>query len=74
MLLANQIAVFFNHQYLWKETSNVLIFLHGDISHRKIASKSTTVGWIWPATLSLNLTEEAKVFSTMHYTLPLVIG
>ena len=30
MLLANQIAVFFDHQFLWKESINILDFLHGD--------------------------------------------
>ena len=28
MLSANQIAVFFDHQYIWKESSGILIILH----------------------------------------------
>ena len=30
LFLANQIAVFFDHQFLWKESINILDFLHGD--------------------------------------------
>ena len=26
----NQIAVFFDHQYLWRESIDILYFLHGD--------------------------------------------
>ena len=40
------------HQYLWKETLNVLDFLYRDVYHGKIASKCATVGWVWPGVLS----------------------
>ena len=46
MLSASQIAVFFDHQYLWKESSDVLNFLHVDKYHRKVAYEATTFGWV----------------------------
>ena len=36
VLSFNQIAGFFDHQYLWKECANVFDFLHGDIHQRKV--------------------------------------
>ena len=45
MLLPSQVAEFFDHQYVRKETINVLDFLHRDINQKKIASKSTFVGY-----------------------------
>ena len=47
MYSPNQIAVVFYHQYLWKESSDLLDFLHGDIK-RNIASEFSTFGWLWP--------------------------
>ena len=41
-------AGFFDHQYLWKGTDGVLDFLHRDSYKRKKASKSFTIGWVWP--------------------------
>ena len=35
MLSTNQIAVFFDHQYLSKEFIDTLVFLYGDISKVK---------------------------------------
>ena len=32
---ANQIAVLFDHQYVWKELIDILGFLHGDLSSKK---------------------------------------
>ena len=51
MLSANQIAVFFDHQYLWKESIDLLVFLHGDNHQRKIASETTTLDVIWAIVL-----------------------
>ena len=39
---------FFDHQNLWKETINVLHFLHADINHGMMVYKTTTNVWIWP--------------------------
>ena len=46
--MSNQAVGFFDHQYLRKETINVLDFLHKDSYQREIVSKSSTVGWTWP--------------------------
>ena len=52
MLLSKQVAGFFYHQYLCKETISVLDFLHRDNSQGKIASKSTDVGYMWSGVAS----------------------
>ena len=44
----NHSAEFFDYQYLWKKTINILGFLHRDNYQRSIVSKSTTVGYVWP--------------------------
>ena len=45
ILSANQIATFFGHQYLWKESNDMLVFLY-EVSHQgKVASKTTTQGF-----------------------------
>ena len=44
MLLSNQIAGFFDHQHFWKESINVLDFLHGGSHQGKIASEATPFG------------------------------
>ena len=50
MLSANQIAsLFFDHQYLCKESVNILDFFHGDIRHWKETSEGTIFGWVWSA-------------------------
>ena len=46
VLLSNQIPGFFDHQYLWKESIGILDFLHGDNHQRKVASETTTLGWM----------------------------
>ena len=48
MLSANQVAVFFDHQYLWKESIDPTDFLHGNNHQRKISSETITFGWVWP--------------------------
>ena len=45
MPLSGKIIGFFDHQYLWKETTNVLDFLHGDVNQRRAACKTTTADW-----------------------------
>ena len=43
MLSANQIAVFFDHQYLWKESSGILVIFHGVGLQAKAASEKALV-------------------------------
>ena len=50
VLLSYLTARFFDHQYLWKETTIVSDFLHRHVYQRKIASMS--VGWVWPCMTS----------------------
>ena len=45
-LLSNQIAGVFDHQYLWKESIAILVFLHGVIHQGKAASETITFGWV----------------------------
>ena len=42
MLLPNKIARFFDYQYLWKESNDILGFLHGDSHHRKVVTEAVT--------------------------------
>ena len=42
-----QIAGFFDCQYLWKETINVLDLVYTNSYQKKIVSKITSVGWVW---------------------------
>ena len=48
MLLSNQLAEFLSHQYLWKECMDNLDFMHGDIHQLKVASETSTSGWVFP--------------------------
>ena len=45
MLSTIQIAVFFVHQHLRKESINTLDFVHGDNHQGKLASETATFGW-----------------------------
>ena len=47
-MLSNAISGFFDHQYLWKETVNVLHFLDRDSNPGKTVCKTTTAGRMWP--------------------------
>ena len=47
-LSSNQITVFFDTQYLWKESISIVDFLNGDNHQGKVVSKSTIFGWVWP--------------------------
>ena len=51
MLSFNQVAVFFDHQYIWNKSieQSVLDVLHRDSQVKKITCGSTTVGWLWPS-------------------------
>ena len=59
-LLTNQIAGFFDRQYLWNKAGNALAFLHTDSTYQgKITSKTTTMigsGQACPATRRFVLT------------------
>ena len=48
MLSTNQIAVFLDHQYFWKESIFTLDFLHGDNYQGKVGSETTAFVWVWP--------------------------
>ena len=43
MLSANQIAVFFYHQYLWKESSDILVTFHGVSPQAKAVSEKVVL-------------------------------
>ena len=45
MHLTKQIALFFDHQYLWKGSINTFDFLLGDNQQREAESETTTFGW-----------------------------
>ena len=45
MLSANHIAVFFDHQYLWKKSSDILVIFHGAGLQAKAASEKVAV-WL----------------------------
>ena len=47
MFLSNQIGIFFDYQYLWKELSDILHFLHRDINYRKVVSETNVFDWVW---------------------------
>ena len=44
-LLSNQTAGLFDYQYLWKESTDIFDFLHGDNDQGKVGSKAT-VFWL----------------------------
>ena len=46
MPYTNQIAVFFDHQYLWKELINKLDFLLGNNYQGKVEPEFTTFGLV----------------------------
>ena len=48
MFSANQIAVFFDHQYLWKESGDFLVIFHGVGLRAKAASEKVEV-WSYVA-------------------------
>ena len=51
-LSSSQSAGFFDDQYLWKESSDILsIILHRVSPQVKIASETTTFHWVWPIVL-----------------------
>ena len=54
-LLSNHIAEIFDHQYFWKESSNILLFLHRDSHKRKLVSETTDFGWVWLVVLLVQL-------------------
>ena len=47
-LLFNQIAVFFDRQYLLKKNIDILVF-YAWSSSRKTVSNGTIFGWVWPS-------------------------
>ena len=49
--LSASVPVLFDHQYLWKESSNLLDFLHGENHQGKVPSETTFFGWVLPVVL-----------------------
>ena len=45
MLSSNQIAGFFDHDYLWKECMDIFYFLQGNVHQGKITFETTTFIW-----------------------------
>ena len=44
MVSSNEIARFFDYQYLWKESIDIFEFLYGD---RKVAAETITFSMVW---------------------------
>ena len=47
-LSSDQIARFFDHQYIWKESRDILVLLHVVNHQVKVASEMTTFSLLWP--------------------------
>ena len=60
MLSIKQIAWFSDCQYLWKESTDLMYFLHEDYHQRKVTSETTTFGWVWPVVLLLQ--SDCRIF------------
>ena len=43
-----QIAGFFDYQYNWRESSDFLVFSHGDIYQMKVESETAPFSLMWP--------------------------
>ena len=41
-----QTAEFFDQQYIWKESIDILEFLHGEMHQEKVAPETTSFGWV----------------------------
>ena len=54
-LVPNQIVVVFDHQYLLKESIDILCFLHGDNQQRKVASENSSTFWLGVASCGFRL-------------------
>ena len=52
MLLFNEIARFFDHQFLKEGSVNILDFFCGDNHELKDAPECTTLSWVWSDNLS----------------------
>ena len=61
----NQITGFFDHQFLWEKSIDILVFLMHRVSHQgKIASEITTFDWILTS-VSLVQTDRKILWSTI---------
>ena len=47
-LSSNQTTRFFDHQYLWKESIDLLDHLVKDNHQLKVVYETTSFGWMWP--------------------------
>ena len=48
MLSYNEIVRCFDHQYIWKESVDILDSFYGDTHYRKVVTETITFGWLWP--------------------------
>ena len=61
MFLTNQIAWFFDHQYIWKELSNIFDFLHRDKSSREDIIQDQF--WLGVEILIMDVSEKNQLIS-----------
>ena len=54
MLSANEIAVFYYHQYLWKQSSDILVICHG-VGLQAYAASETVVVWSHVARFAIHV-------------------
>ena len=64
MLSTNQNAGFFDHQYLWKESSSVIVFLHVVSRQGKAPYETTTFAWVLPIVPLMQLNGRILLSST----------
>ena len=42
----------FDRQYLWKESNDILDYLHGESHYKNLTTDTITCGWVWLGRLS----------------------
>ena len=79
MILFNQIGIF-DQEWLWKESNNVLCFLHKNSHKEMVPSKSATFIWVWSCKLkpefhfgsSVGVPNERLNFSILFFKLQFI--
>ena len=79
MILFNQIGIF-DQEWLWKESNNVLCFLHKNSHKEMVPSKSATFIWVWSCKLkpefhfgsSVGVPNERLNFSVLFFKLQFI--
>ena len=49
------LSIFFDQQYLWKESIDLIDLLHEDNYQGKAAMRTTCFGWDWPLVSPIQL-------------------